>query len=82
MDIILNALFILVLLLIYSILIYRIFIKRTYRWLRENIGLTVITILMALSSDYRIHIKSLIVLLSIGFLIILLYRKFISQENK
>jgi hypothetical protein len=52
MNIFLNPLFVLVLLMVDSILIYRIFVKRTNKWVRENIGLTLITMLVTLSSDY------------------------------
>lgn len=75
MNIYLNVLFVLVLLFIYCILIYRVFVKRSNQWLRENVGLTVLTMILALSSAFSIQIKSFIIVLSCGFLIMLIYRK-------
>ena len=75
----LAILLMLILLFIYGLLIYRIFVQRTNRWLRENIGLTFITMFLALSSDVTSLVKAAIIFLSCGFLFVLIYRYLMSK---
>lgn len=82
MNSLLHFSFFLVLSFIYGLLIYRIFVKRYNKWLRENIGLALMTMLMALPSNYSILVKSFIVLLSCGLIIILVYKKLKSRHVK
>ncbi|RIX51393.1 hypothetical protein D3P08_15850 [Paenibacillus nanensis] len=63
-----------VLIMVYGIVGYRIFILKTSKWIRENIGLLAITFIITLISDFEYHIKTLIFILSTGLLLAVLYR--------
>lgn len=74
MSIYLVLMYAFVLTLIYGILVYRLFVLKTTKWIRENVGLLAMTFIITFISDFEYQIKTLIFILSTGFLLTILYK--------
>jgi hypothetical protein len=60
MNIYLTLMYAFVLTLIYGILVNRIFVLKTTKWIRENIGLVAMTFIITFTSDFQNQIKTLL----------------------
>ncbi|MGZ9584899.1 hypothetical protein [Paenibacillus marinisediminis] len=81
LSILTNAVFVVALILIYGMLFYRLFIQKTCGYIRENITLMVLAVMISLPLNYGSYINGAINILNAVFITVLIIRIVVSSRK-